>query len=296
VRQECDDRAVRRWLQQLLVHRGIVGVHRQGVSHDLHGGRDPARAGRMQHLHLQPERAMAMHEDVVPRATPQRNDLWRVRGQYLRRDRILRVRARSKLRRGRCLRDLQGASERVWRDLRAGLRCDGQNYENSCSAAMKGTGVLNTGSCANPAVCKTGETKDDGCNTCSCSDGTWTCTHRTCTAPPCQPGETKPADDGCNSCSCSDNHEWLCTQMACPAPKACGARAGNTCNSAEYCAYQPGAYCGQADAQSTCQRRPDACDDIYAPVCGCDQKTYASACAAASAGVGTSSSGTCPVR
>jgi hypothetical protein len=75
--------------------------------------------------------------------------------------------------------------------------------------------------------------------------------------------------------------------------KQCGARAGDTCSAAEYCAYQPGQYCGQADAQATCQTRPSSCSGSGSAVCGCDQKTYPSACEANKAGTGVFSAGAC---
>jgi hypothetical protein len=70
---------------------------------------------------------------------------------------------------------------------------------------------------------------------------------------------------------------------------------GNRCSASEYCAYVPGELCGAADATATCMQRPTACDDNYAPVCGCDQQTYPNACDAAMAmqGQGVASNGIC---
>ncbi len=69
---------------------------------------------------------------------------------------------------------------------------------------------------AGNVVCKKGETKpaEDGCNTCSCEGGEWSCTKMACGE--CQPGETMPAPDGCNTCSCVEGM-WACTLIGCGA-------------------------------------------------------------------------------
>jgi hypothetical protein len=77
----------------------------------------------------------------------------------------------------------------------------------------------------------------------------------------------------------------------CGGDKTCGGLLGQGCDDGEYCAYD--ASCGFADQTGVCTAKPDACAEIYSPVCGCNGKTYGNACDAASAGVSVKSEGAC---
>src|SRR3954470_5424801 len=66
----------------------------------------------------------------------------------------------------------------------------------------------------------------------------------------------------------------------------CGGESGATCARSEYCYFTPGMQCDWADGTGKCTPRPQACNDLYDPVCGCDNMTYGNECAAATAGVG----------
>jgi hypothetical protein len=51
--------------------------------------------------------------------------------------------------------------------------------------------------------------------------------------------------------------------------------------------------CGAADQMGTCEPMPQACIEIFSPVCGCDGQTYDNFCFAAGAGTSVASDGPC---
>lgn len=75
--------------------------------------------------------------------------------------------------------------------------------------------------------------------------------------------------------------------------RICGGWVGDTCRGNQYCAYEPDAMCGAADASGVCMPRPQVCTEQYDPVCGCNGETYGNACFAASAGVSVAYEGEC---
>ncbi|MCO6438041.1 MAG: serine protease [Phycisphaerae bacterium] len=76
--------------------------------------------------------------------------------------------------------------------------------------------------------------------------------------------------------------------------RICGGLQGVACEEGEYCHYEVDALCGAADQTGACEVIPDVCTEEFAPVCGCDDRTYANACFAAAAGVSVQSEGECP--
>ncbi len=165
--------------------------------------------------------------------------------------------------------------------------CDGETYTSYCAAAEAGVNIVHTGPCAPPpciddSECSPGEfcsTQDGDCN---------------------GAGQCNPIPDICAAnydpvCGCDgETYSNPCyakaagvnveSQGVCP--QTC--RVDSECDQNELCLKE-----NCADIEGECVDRPQACVQIFAPVCGCDQNTYANACLALAAGVNVASDGPC---
>lgn len=153
--------------------------------------------------------------------------------------------------------------------------CDKRTYANACTANAAGVSVLRDGLCS-PEECE----KLGGQILYSYGAGT----------PKCEPGQESWAlSGGIEPVVCCFPKKVTPVD-----PGICGGIAGFPCAKGQFCNYEKGQGCsGIADAAGQCEAMPQVCPAVYIPVCGCDGKTYSSACNAHGAGQAVKKEGAC---
>jgi len=115
------------------------------------------------------------------------------------------------------------------------------------------------------------------------------------------PPDCKKWYDGCNTCDCVKGKISVCTNNVCKkmgTPKCLDGGGGisgctvgaKQCHANEFCKLsKPGTCSGTG----TCTVMAQICLTVYAPVCGCDSKTYSNKCKANGKGVNLHAKGVC---
>jgi hypothetical protein len=176
--------------------------------------------------------------------------------------------------------------------------CDGVTYGNDCERVRAGAQKDHDGECGEQVCggiagipCDEGEICDLPPGACNSADLQGVCVPR----PEVCPDVWDPVC-GCDGVTYGNECERLAVGAQKdhdgPCINTCGGIAGFPCDEGEFCDHGAGA-CNIADAGGQCVAMPEACPEIFDPVCGCNGKTYSNDCERIRAGAQKDHDGPC---
>lgn len=165
-----------------------------------------------------------------------------------------------------------------------GLACVPAGTPCGCPTEDGGT----AGSCGGPSAIGCGPR--EVCDASSCG------AYGACVARPTACADIYDPVCGCdrvdygNPCEASAAGAVVASRGPCGPSSACGTRGAPPCPAGTFCDLEA---CGVDDRGGSCVAFPAGCENIYAPVCGCDGVSYANACESASVGSSVRYAGEC---